>query len=276
MPRLGDPQSLNRYAYCLNRPLNFTDPTGHYTDDELLGFGIYRGPNSLAGARDNPDTARWYYILRATQTGDTFSDLTSRFKGFTFLSQVAIEGQFNVHEGKLTIDTGDASYSVGSTSLTNLNNDGTTCIIFQPDLSKPDGTQINSLEQARGYVQKREYGDHTLDPDFYEIAAGFYAGIGGHVAAREDRYGNRYVSLNVGIGLGSAGWSFMQGTFIQDYTPDQGQLSAVSTGWGVSASLGYGIGGGVAAVDGPTPVQYGLMTKGGSVSIGYGWKYDTP
>ena len=29
MPSPGDPQSLNRYAYTLNNPLRYTDPTGH-------------------------------------------------------------------------------------------------------------------------------------------------------------------------------------------------------------------------------------------------------
>jgi RHS repeat-associated protein len=35
VPNLFDPQMLNRYAYCRNNPLIYTDPTGHYTD----GYG---------------------------------------------------------------------------------------------------------------------------------------------------------------------------------------------------------------------------------------------
>jgi len=35
VPELGNPQALNRYAYVLNNPLKYTDPTGHkYDPDE--------------------------------------------------------------------------------------------------------------------------------------------------------------------------------------------------------------------------------------------------
>ena len=35
VPSPGDPQSLNRYAYTLNNPLRYTDPTGHLAEEEL-------------------------------------------------------------------------------------------------------------------------------------------------------------------------------------------------------------------------------------------------
>src|SRR5204863_8905708 len=30
VPSPGDPQSLNRYTYCLNNPLNYVDPSGNF------------------------------------------------------------------------------------------------------------------------------------------------------------------------------------------------------------------------------------------------------
>jgi len=44
VPAPGNPQSLNRYAYVLNNPLRYTDPSGHIPDDqlhELLGQYAY-------------------------------------------------------------------------------------------------------------------------------------------------------------------------------------------------------------------------------------------
>jgi len=34
VPEPFNPQSLNRYAYCLNNPLRYTDPSGHQNDDD--------------------------------------------------------------------------------------------------------------------------------------------------------------------------------------------------------------------------------------------------
>jgi hypothetical protein len=34
VPSPGNPQSLNRYAYTLNNPVKYTDPTGHYVFEE--------------------------------------------------------------------------------------------------------------------------------------------------------------------------------------------------------------------------------------------------
>jgi hypothetical protein len=39
VPSPANPQSLNRYSYCLNNPLKYVDPTGHM-DDHDLGLDI--------------------------------------------------------------------------------------------------------------------------------------------------------------------------------------------------------------------------------------------
>jgi len=42
--RLNNPQTLNRYSYCSNNPLKYTDPTGHWINflvGALIGAGAY-------------------------------------------------------------------------------------------------------------------------------------------------------------------------------------------------------------------------------------------
>ena len=39
IPDYNNPQSLNRYAYCYNNPLKYTDPSGHFAN-LLLGAGL--------------------------------------------------------------------------------------------------------------------------------------------------------------------------------------------------------------------------------------------
>jgi hypothetical protein len=39
IPDLSNPQSYNRYSYCVNDPLRYTDPTGHGPTDYIPGVG---------------------------------------------------------------------------------------------------------------------------------------------------------------------------------------------------------------------------------------------
>ena len=46
IPNLYNPQSLNRYSYVTNRPVNFNDPTGYRLDDGCEDYGCDFGTSS--------------------------------------------------------------------------------------------------------------------------------------------------------------------------------------------------------------------------------------
>jgi hypothetical protein len=66
VPDPGSPQSFNRYMFVLGNPLRFVDPTGMFTEEELVGWGAYTWEEieALRGSA-------WYAILMEAQLGDS-------------------------------------------------------------------------------------------------------------------------------------------------------------------------------------------------------------
>ena len=38
----ANPQTLNRYSYCINNPLKYIDPTGHYVEFPIIADGLQK------------------------------------------------------------------------------------------------------------------------------------------------------------------------------------------------------------------------------------------
>ncbi|MGH7991500.1 MAG: RHS repeat-associated core domain-containing protein, partial [Limisphaerales bacterium] len=54
IPDLSNPQSYNRYSYCLNDPLRYTDPSGHGAiGDALYNEGTFKSSYQLITMRDS-------------------------------------------------------------------------------------------------------------------------------------------------------------------------------------------------------------------------------
>ncbi len=226
VPEPGNPQSLNRYTYVRNNPLGYVDPTGHFSEEELLRYGVFYGPRQMAACQaDERGCAGWYWALRAAEEGDWLEAWWGFWHGFKRGGMVKARGQFWISEGRLllTLESG-ASYRVYYGGLRGLENPEVVAYPMGLTLEKSGGVQLWDVESLRRYVQgTRSVLQAISEPDFFEVDLGWYHGFGGHIAVKEDRFGRYYLGLNVGLGVGGRSVSITQGNLWQDYVPDPWQ-----------------------------------------------------
>lgn len=109
VPEPGNPQALNRYTYTLNNPLRYTDPTGMFTEEEIMNYlgvktweevlKMFEKSGKFAGAWG------WLKVLRDAELGDTIHLwLDTSTHGFD-ASQADMVGAFTEIDGQLMIAT---------------------------------------------------------------------------------------------------------------------------------------------------------------------------
>ncbi len=263
VPEPGDPMSLNRYLYVRGNPIRYTDPSGHFTEDELLEWDVFFGPNQLNGVRDETATSFWYYILRAAEFGDKLS--------FAVYGSDRIVGEFVLEDGALQFSSdGGPKYRVAWEGFRMGESAISQFLPQQWTLTKDDDQIFRTEQQLRTYVN----GPSSLtDPDYYELSIGGYFGVGGNVSIKHDRFGKSHFGVQGGVGFGRWGGSFMAGKLLQSATADPGQIALAVDGWGASFQGGYWVGGALPIVNsGPQPVQFGFSSPGFAMAGGYTWQ----
>ncbi|WP_347243018.1 hypothetical protein, partial [Thermogutta sp.] len=206
VPEPGNPQALNRYVYVTNNPLRYVDPTGHFSEEELLQYGVFYGPKQMAACQaDEFGCASWYWALRAAEEGDWLEAWGSINTWLRIGDSVEYRGRFGVGQGMLllTLESGK-QYRVFFGGLRDLENPNVYLSVHNPLVEKPGDVRLQGVESLRRYVRQAEGGAHPItEGDYWESTIGGYFGIGGHVSGKVDRLGRIYVGLNVGLGGGS-------------------------------------------------------------------------
>ena len=104
VPEPGNPQSLNRYSYVLNNPLRYTDPTGMFSEDEIMGYlGVSTWDDVLAMFGEGGVMAgAWGFleVLRQAELGMPISMWFDVGNGFN-ASQPNMMGMFSEQDGAL-------------------------------------------------------------------------------------------------------------------------------------------------------------------------------
>ena len=108
IPDPANPQSLNRYSYTLGNPLRYTDPSGHYTDDEIQKYlqDTYGSDWQSYWDAWQADPY-WMWILEQAQDNyvlEIAAGKTIQFRGKA--------GSFVLSEGKLHEYQGQGAYAL--------------------------------------------------------------------------------------------------------------------------------------------------------------------
>jgi len=115
VPEPGNPQSLNRYSYVLGNPLRYTDPSGRYSEEEIMqAFGVSTWDEVLALFLQGSGTFLenrwgWLEVLRKAQDGDLILPTPWDVDGIRDL----YDGAYKIHrdsEGKILIGDFDHAY----------------------------------------------------------------------------------------------------------------------------------------------------------------------
>lgn len=117
-------QSLNRYAYCINNPLKYTDDTGYFfiIDDFIVGAfkGLFTGKNIFKNAvRHAQNGIKIWTGLFVTDPNKSFwGRAFELFSRFTFQAPQTAIGFIYAQQSNMIGDVKNVSHLYGTTILT--------------------------------------------------------------------------------------------------------------------------------------------------------------
>ena len=231
-------------------------------------YHVFNGPNQLLETKQSLQSQLWYWLLRAADDGDKLSLPVTEWKGLNSVGGSAnLEGYLESGDGALMFTTSDGlKYRVSWFGLADTQ-DPTHGFNFLTggQLTKSDGTPLDNVNAAKKYVLgKPRVADFGIP-----VSVSAYAGLGGGVTVKVDRFGRVYLTVSGGVGIGGKGASCGFGGYTTDYQMDKDELGNTMNGVSLSANGGFvNVVGVSAPVEGPLALEGGGgFVFGGSLSV---------
>ncbi len=182
VPNPMNPQSLNRYTYCLNNPLKYVDPSGHYNDDfyyEQLceangidpddGLALFTGDGGeVIGTVKISEFVSW--VDDTPEKFDYISQSASQQAVGASLQGLGIESVMSYHMNLTAAPIALVELGRNSIPKKTLNFIGIGAITINPYIFFSEGDIPASSNPLGSRIGKEEY-YHILqqrhDPNFY-------------------------------------------------------------------------------------------------------------
>jgi RHS repeat-associated protein len=249
VPEPGNPQSLNRYSYVLNNPLRYTDPTGMFSEDEIMAYlGVSTWDDVLAMFGEGGAMAgAWGYleVLRQAELGDPISMWYDISSGMTSIAPIT--GSFYEQDGQLMF---------GGQIGANANPLFLSAVVFGQMSTNGRASAWSVNNGAIHFILNTQYSHLVFRPDQVDwTAVGLdamglagdagYAMIGAGIIAMG--VGTGGVGLLLGgvviSGLAVAADMTSAGKSLADYQRGQSTLTGLMVDWGMAVGgmhPGYG------------------------------------
>ena len=244
MPNPQNPQSFNRYAYVLNNPLRYTDPTGYLSVDEIRNYFVFDAHENMT-LRDKMISAGWQDFLvdwllnPDTQFGDvfTYENASGNFgEAMLALFETGSVGSGIYEGGFYGVGRLRIGQRVYRSSIYSLNDDTPEAILLEQVFAE----NFDALPRKTG-SDGRNYYDPVMYTDLWSAKGEYFStglAVTGAVATG--------ITIGTACASNPAGW-FACGTAA--LTKGPAAVSAITT----FVSTGYTL------INLPDPIQYPLL-----------------